>query len=73
MLQQITKIGVIVEDLPQVDTIKADPDDAIFLATAFGGNADYIVSGDHHLLDVGEYKGIQILTPAAFLEILKKK
>jgi predicted nucleic acid-binding protein len=34
------------------------------------GLADYIVSGDRHLLDLGEHEGIRILTPRAFLGLL---
>ena len=45
--------------------ILADPDDDIVLATAVGGSADAIVSGDAHLLGIGEFRGIPIMTPAA--------
>jgi putative PIN family toxin of toxin-antitoxin system len=37
----------------------------ILLATAVGGSADAIVSGDAHLLGIGEFRGIPIMTPAA--------
>ncbi len=37
---------------------------------AVEGEADVIVSGDRHLLTVGEYQGIQVLTPAAFVALL---
>ena len=55
------------KDLPVVAVIAADPDDDIFLALALASNAQYIVSGDGHLLDVGVYQGIAVVTPAAFL------
>jgi predicted nucleic acid-binding protein len=44
--------------------ILADPDDDIVLATAVGGSANAIVSGDAHLLGIGEFRGISIVTPA---------
>lgn len=50
-----------------VSEIKADPFDNIFLTCAVNGKASYIVSGDHHLLDLGEYKGIKILSARKFL------
>jgi putative PIN family toxin of toxin-antitoxin system len=50
--------------------IPADPTDDMVLACAIEGRADLIVSGDHHLLDLGEYQGIPILTAHAFLEQL---
>jgi uncharacterized protein len=40
------------------------------LACALDGNADYIVSGDSHLTDLREYRGIQIVRPAAFVALL---
>lgn len=44
--------------------ILADSDDDIVVATAVAGDADAIVSGDSHLLAIGEYRGIPIITPA---------
>jgi putative PIN family toxin of toxin-antitoxin system len=49
--------------------VSRDPDDDKFLETAVTGQADYIVSGDKDLLDLGEYEGIKILKPAEFLAI----
>ena len=43
----------------------------MYLACAVEGEADYIVSGDQHLLKLGAFKGIQIITPAQFLNILE--
>ena len=51
--------------------VAADPDDDIVVATAVAGNADFIVSGDRHMLDLGEYRGISIIAPAIFLAILE--
>ena len=45
--------------------ILADPDDDIVLATAVACDADVIVSGDAHLLGIGEFQGISIVTPSA--------
>ena len=44
--------------------ILADPDDDIVLATAVAGGADAIVSGDAHLLGIGEFRGMPIISPA---------
>lgn len=51
--------------------VVADPDDNMFLACAIDGSASYVVSGDAHLVSLEAYRGIQILTPAAFLIILE--
>lgn len=49
-------------------SVSIDPKDDIFLALAFDGLADFIVSGDKkHLLPIGSYEGIPIISPADFL------
>ncbi len=52
--------------------IKEDPDDDMVLDCALDVKAEYIVTGDHHLLDLKEFKGIQIVDSATFEKILKK-
>jgi predicted nucleic acid-binding protein len=48
-----------------------DPDDAIFAETAVAGEADYLVSGDKgHVQAVGEVRGIPVVSPPRFLEVL---
>jgi putative PIN family toxin of toxin-antitoxin system len=51
----------------RLSVIMADPTDNIFLECAVDGNADYIISGDRHMLDLGIYSGIQILKAKDFL------
>jgi putative PIN family toxin of toxin-antitoxin system len=48
-----------------------DVDDAKIITCAIAGKADYIVTGDKDLLVLKEYKGIRIVTPKTFSEILK--
>jgi len=52
-------------------SIPADPTDEMFLACALDGQADVIVSGDHHLLDLRTYRDIPIITARQFLDQLK--
>ncbi len=55
-------------EAPAIDAvIPADPDDDMLLACALVAQAHYIISGDHHLLDLGEWRGIQIVTVNDFL------
>lgn len=51
--------------------IKEDPDDDIIINCALSTNADYIVSGDAHLLKLKEYKGIKIVSPAEFINLFE--
>jgi uncharacterized protein len=50
--------------------IADDPDNRI-LECAVAGQADFIISGDHHLLDLENYQGIKIVNPARFLEAIE--
>lgn len=56
-----------VKTTSRLSVIDADSTDNIFLECAIDGGADYIISGDKHLLDLGEYKGIHILKAREFL------
>ena len=44
-----------------------DPKDDKFLEAAVNGRADVIVTGDKDLLDLDPFRGIAIVTPAAYL------
>jgi len=47
----------------------SDPKDNKILETAFDGEADYIVTGDSHLLVLKEFRGIKIMTAEEFLKL----
>lgn len=57
-----------IEPTEAITDCTADPDDNRFLELALAGQAAYIVTGDSDLLDMHPYQGIQILSPADFLE-----
>ena len=50
-----------------IAVITADPTDNMVLECAVGGSADYIISGDRHLLDVSSFRGIPIMKSKEFL------
>ncbi|KAB8317683.1 putative toxin-antitoxin system toxin component, PIN family [Tolypothrix campylonemoides VB511288] len=47
-----------------------DPDDDMVLECAVVGGANYIVSGDRHLLSLGCYQDIAIVSAANFLALV---
>ena len=61
-----------VRPVSKLQVIEEDPDDNLILATAIRGRANYIVSGDRHLLDLGEFRGIKIVTVDRMLSILER-
>ena len=55
----------------ELKEIAADPDDDKVLECAVVANATHIVSGDRkHLLPLGTYRGIRIISPAEFLRLI---
>jgi uncharacterized protein len=60
-------------DTDVAGSVPADPKDEMFLACALGGQADVIVTGDHHLLDLGVFRDTPIINARQFLDQLKPK
>jgi putative PIN family toxin of toxin-antitoxin system len=60
-------IGLFVKVISSLDIIKEDPTDNIFLECAVDGDAEYIISGDAHLLNLKKYKNIDIVNAKEFL------
>jgi putative PIN family toxin of toxin-antitoxin system len=73
VLDNICKQSLWIDDVPAVPDLATDRKDTKFLALAKAAGAHAIVSGDAHLLDLGSYEGIPILTPRAFLDSLARQ
>ena len=57
----------------RLNVVKNDPDDNKFIEAAVEGNCDYIVSKDKkHLLVMNEFRGIKIISPKEFLDLIRK-
>lgn len=68
-IDRLTEKSVVTPSLKEkTNIIKEDPSDNKFLICAFACQADFIVSGDRHLLKLKEYQGIKIITPKEFVE-----
>ncbi len=52
------------------EVVLEDPDDDIVLATASEGDADYIVTGDKHLLRLEKHQMTKIVTVKEMLELV---
>ncbi len=63
--------ALIVEGSYPIKLGSPDPKDDKFLATTLEGKADFVVSYDPHLLNLGRYYDIEIITARKFLDILK--
>lgn len=54
-----------------IDVVHDDPSDNKFLEAAVEGNADFIVSGDTHLLALGTFRNIAIVNGRDFMDKIK--
>lgn len=69
-LRLLPHYAVVVVPAIRLQVITSDPDDDRYLECALAGGAEVIISGDRHLLALGSFQGIEILTPGAFLALL---
>jgi uncharacterized protein len=51
--------------------VLADPDDDMFIYCAEAAGASYIVSGDHHLVELGKYGEIMMVAVHESLALLR--
>lgn len=70
-VETIRYFAEFVEPDEDITAVEADPDDDKFLEAAVAGTVDYVVSGDQHLLELGSFRGIEIVDPRAFYEQLE--
>jgi hypothetical protein len=68
-LTQISRFAEHVEPKQRIDAIAGDPTDGRILECAVASRSEYLVTGDHHLLKLGQFGGTKIVKPADFLEI----
>ena len=67
----ISDQGVWVEPPHRLSVVSADESDNRYLECAVAGGAQYIVTGDQHLLAIRHYQGIEIVSPAVFVALLE--
>jgi putative PIN family toxin of toxin-antitoxin system len=65
---RLEKTAEVVNPEVSLSVISDDPDDDRVLECAVTGRVDYVVSGDRHLLRLGSFVGIPIMSARQFLE-----
>jgi len=70
-LQHISKAVTVIKPDTRLRILQDDPDNRI-LECAQKAEADFIVTGDKHLLRLQAFEGIKILTIHVFLQYAKK-
>jgi putative PIN family toxin of toxin-antitoxin system len=72
ILAYVFRRAVFLTPLQHLRVVEADPSDDKFLEAAIAGSTDLIVSGDRHLLSLGAYQHIPIITAREFLRRLNQ-
>ncbi len=65
--------ATLIEELPDIVAVPRDPKDDHIVACAVAAEADCLVTGDDHMLSLGQYRGIRIVTPRQFLDFLRSR
>jgi putative PIN family toxin of toxin-antitoxin system len=68
--RSVVSFSEVVAITGQLKVVVDDPDDDKVIECAVVGKADYIVTGDRHLLTLGQYSNISIVKAAQFISIL---
>lgn len=68
ILNELIAISDFIEPGIILNVVDKDPEDNKIIECAFEYGADYIVTGDIHLLEIGGYKYIKILNPTEFIQ-----
>ena len=61
-VSSLIRMSKVVPDNVRFKVVLEDPDDDVVINTAYSGRAEFIVTGDHHLLVLGQFKKIKIVT-----------
>ena len=65
-MESLLSIVETIQEPKIVPVIPRDPDDDKIVACAVAARVRWIISGDDHLLGLGQYKAIRIVTPQHF-------
>ena len=69
--RRVNRYAQIVVPKTTLDVVKQNSSDNRFLECAVEGNANYLVSGDQHLLALKRFGETEIVTPTKFLQRLE--
>lgn len=73
LIEAVLKVVKFVKVTEKVNVVVEHPADDKFIECALAAGADYIVSGDKHLLKIGGYKKTRVLSVSEFLVVIEAK
>ena len=73
VLTELNSLAKLIIPTVRLNVIEKDPDDDRILECAMEAKADFIISGDKHLLSLQKFRGISIQSPQTWLENRQQK
>jgi putative PIN family toxin of toxin-antitoxin system len=70
-VQLVSAEATVVVPTVVVSGVATHPEDDRVLAAAVSARVDYLVTGDRQLRRLGSYRGVRILSPREFLDVLE--
>jgi putative PIN family toxin of toxin-antitoxin system len=72
-MESLEALAILTPGKLRLNVVAADPSDDRYLECAVEGDADYLVTGDRHLLELAVYREVEILLPREFMALLAAK
>jgi len=72
-IRTLAKTVMVIRPKKRLNIVKADKNDNKIIEAASAGVADYVITGDKHLLQLKKYHHIKIIFPVEFLSIYFKR
>ena len=69
ILELVVSFSTVIIPKVHFDIVSEDPSDNKIIDCAVAADADFIISGDDHLLKIGDFRGIRIMRGAEFLRL----
>ncbi len=69
----LRNLSKLVSPKSKFHVVRDDPKDNVILNCAHDGDADYIVSGDSHLLKLEKFRDIKIVNPKQMMDIISRE
>jgi putative PIN family toxin of toxin-antitoxin system len=73
IIAELLGIAELAEPTRRIRVVKNYPDDDRVIECALTAEANFIVTGDNHLLQLKQYSGIQLINPEHFLKVLLER
>jgi uncharacterized protein len=71
IVSEYASIGTWIEPSEHFNVVRDDPSDNAFIDCAFASKADFLVTGDKHLLSLDAFRATKIIAVEQFVEVLR--